>query len=500
MREDKKDGGVLIEDKGTGRKKSKEETALFLKSILIVSSLALCLVVTLFCPMFSKNQPDVGFSIGLSGLKLISLLGKGGEFAAEWVDSWGESVPITVAYPMIIPVVDLLFVLALAALIVGCVLRYTLGVDEKKKALLSGVVGYASIALSLGILVYYVYTLFAKIPTKNLYGEDCYMYNVFEMSALTLVIAIILLGAGLLELKLRSETIPVIKRFLPVYGFMVIPLCLILVFNFYPILLQTVLSFKDFNLADGIWGSEWVGLKQFSIIFKSKEIVEVIFRTMYISILRLIVGLIPPLILSVCLYDLKSQKLRSVFQSIVYIPHFFSWVVVYAITYALLSPEGLISSLFPSASGALVSEKWFMPIVIVTAVWKELGWGTILYLAALSGVDTSLFEAAKIDGAGPLQRVRNITLPSIKNTVIFLTIMNIGSILKGAGGEQLLLFYSATTKTQALVIDTWMLWKGMQELEYSLGAALSFFQSLIGMIMVLGCNRISKKTTDVGIW
>ena len=227
---------------------------------------------------------------------------------------------------------------------------------------------------------------------------------------------------------------------------------------------------------------------------------QVIGRTIYISVLRLIVGIIPPLILSVCLYDLKSSKMRSVFQNIVYIPHFFSWVVVYAITYSLLSPEGLMNSVFGTSVDYMVSKKYFLTIVIVTSIWKELGWGTILYLAALSGVDTSLFEAAKIDGAKPLQRVVHITLPSIRNTIVFLTVMSLGNILKGAGGEQLLLFYSATTKDQALVIDTWLVWYGMKELQYSLGAAMSFFQSAIGMIMVLGCNYISKKTCEVSMW
>ena len=112
----------------------------------------------------------------------------------------------------------------------------------------------------------------------------------------------------------------------------------------------------------------------------------------------------------------------------------------------------------------------------------------------------ALFEAAKIDGASPLQRIWHITLPCIKNTVIFLTIMSLGNVLKGAGGEQLLLFYSAVTKDQSLVIDTWLVWDGMTKLEYSLGAAMSFFQSAIGMVLVLGFNWISKKTSEVSIW
>ena len=305
---------------------------------------------------------------------------------------------------------------------------------------------------------------------------------------------------GVIEYKLGVKSARLIKKFLPIYGFMAIPLVLICIFNLYPVWLQTILSFKDFNLKDGVWGSKWVGLYQFKTIFTDTLMLQVIGRTIYISVLRLIVGIIPPLILSVCLYDLKSSKMRSVFQNIVYIPHFFSWVVVYAITYSLLSPEGLMNSVFGTSVDYMVSKKYFLTIVIVTSIWKELGWGTILYLAALSGVDTSLFEAAKIDGAKPLQRVVHITLPSIRNTIVFLTVMSLGNILKGAGGEQLLLFYSATTKDQALVIDTWLVWYGMKELQYSLGAAMSFFQSAIGMIMVLGCNYISKKTCEVSMW
>ena len=115
-------------------------------------------------------------------------------------------------------------------------------------------------------------------------------------------------------------------------------------------------------------------------------------------------------------------------------------------------------------------------------------------------MDTSLFEAAKIDGASPLQRIWHVTLPGIKGTIIFLTVMSLGSILKGAGGEQLLLFYSATTKQQALVIDTWLVWSGKNEFQYSLGAAMGFFQSAIGMIMVLGSNYLSRKLCDVSMW
>lgn len=194
------------------------------------------------------------------------------------------------------------------------------------------------------------------------------------------------------------------------------------------------------------------------------------------------------------------MRAKKVVQTVVYIPHFFSWVIIYAITYAFLNEEGLLSTWLGTSSSILTDSDWFIPIVIITNIWKELGWGTILYLAALSSVPPELYEAAKLDGAGPWQRVWRITLPSILPIVMYLLIINLGQILKNAGGEQLLLFANAVTKPQAMVIDTWLYWESLGELKYSLGAAMSFFQAAVGMVLVFGCNRLSKKTTGIGMW
>ena len=471
------------------------------KGMITISLSVICLLVFCFCGIVSKNQLDVGIKVSLSGVDLIRLAFLGGEYVENyWLDDGkgnGFYMDLTVTYPTFICWLAIIAVVLCLALIVVQVLRYT---KKQNGARLSKYVGYGSFILAAFFLVAYVYVMFCKTKTSSFEGKEVEFYRVFEVKVTMLLIGIAMLANGFIELKLKDETMPAVKRYLPVYGFMVIPLILILIFNFYPMLLQTVLSFKNYTLADGVWGSKWVGFDHFKHIFTDSIMLKVIGRTIYISFLRLIVGIIPPLILSICLYDLKSSKSRSIFQNIVYIPHFFSWVVVYAICYSLLSPEGLLGSL-SSGTDLMVSEKWFMPIVIFSSIWKELGWGTILYLAALSGVDTSLYEAAKIDGASPMQRTIHITLPSIKGTIIFLTVMSLGNILKGAGGEQLLLFYSATTKEQALVIDTWLVWDGITRPEnYSLGAAISFFQSGIGMLMVLGFNKISKKFFEVSIF
>ena len=208
---------------------------------------------------------------------------------------------------------------------------------------------------------------------------------------------------------------------------------------------------------------------------------RVIGNTLYISLLKLIGATVPPLLLSIFLYDMRMMRAKKVVQTIVYIPHFFSWVIIYAITYAFLNEEGLLSTWLGTSSSILTDPDWFIFIVVLTNIWKELGWGTILYLAALSSVPPELYEAAKLDGAGPWQRVWRITLPSILPIVMYLLIINLGQILKNAGGEQLLLFANAVTKPKAMVIDTWLYWSSLGELKYSLGAAMSFFQAAVGM-------------------
>ena len=484
------DGTTLKENGVVPRNKLSTEKV---KAIIVISVVALCFVLFFFCNILTKSQMDIGVTFSYSFMTVLAVLFSGGEYSA--FDEYGN--PIDVSLPAAVTAtLTVLFIVVLLTLVFTA-LRYT---SLKNTKNISTIAYGAYLGNAALILTVYIWLMFFSGETSSLYGETVKYYRVFETTPVALVLIIFFLFAAAVERRVNRKTTGLIVRFLPVYGFMIVPLAFIFVFNLYPIVIQTILSFKDHTMQGSVWNGEWVGFKHFIAIFSDKTMLAVIGRTLYISLLRLIVGILPSLILSICLYDLKSKTLRSIFQNIVYIPHFFSWVVVYAITYALLSPKGLINGLFGTTTDFLVNEKWFMPIVIISAVWKELGWGTILYLAALSGVDTSLFEAAKIDGASPLQRIWHITIPCIKGTIIFLTVMSLGSILKGAGGEQLLLFYSATTKDQALVIDTWLVWYGKDGFRYSLGAAMSFFQSAIGMIMVLGCNKLSKKLCDVSMW
>lgn len=275
------------------------------------------------------------------------------------------------------------------------------------------------------------------------------------------------------------------------------------VFRFYPLLLQTVLSFKDYMLLDGVWGSAWVGLDNFRHALSLPDFTQILVNTVSISLLRIVFGFWPPLILAIVLFDLTSVKLRRFSQTLLYIPHFFSWVIVYGMVYAFFSNSGLLNAIITSFGGDvqnfLLSSGWFRPILIGSAIWKEIGWGAIIYLAALTSVDPSLYEAAKIDGAGPVTRIFRITIPSIAHIIVFLFTLSLGGILY-AGGEQILLFYNPATYNVGDVIDTWIYRQGFNDLQYSLSTAVSFFQSLVGLCLVLAANQASKRLAGIGLW
>lgn len=286
---------------------------------------------------------------------------------------------------------------------------------------------------------------------------------------------------------------------------MILPVILyLLVYRYYPILTQFVLSFKDFNLRGGIWGSEWCGIDNFQKLFASKDFSRIIVNTVRISVFQLAAGFVPPIVLAIMLFDMNSTRMSRFSQSILYIPHFFSWVVIFNLVHAIFSNSGYVNSLITTLGGKsrdfLLEKSAFLPILIGSSLWKELGWGTIIYLAALTSIDTELFDVAKIDGAGPLQRVWYITLPGILPVVVFVLAMSLGRLFSAANTEQILLFYGPHNYSVSDVIGTWVYRQGLGKMQYSLGAAVSMFQSVIGLALVLICNKTANKVAGVGIW
>jgi len=295
-----------------------------------------------------------------------------------------------------------------------------------------------------------------------------------------------------------------LKRYRALYLFVLIPIVYYFVYRYFPIFAQFMLSFKNYRIMEGLWGSPWVGFENYKSLFSTPETSRIIINTIVISLMRLGIGFLPPIILAIFLFDMTSSFYRRFSQSVLYIPHFFSWVVIYAIVQALFTSSGYFSNILVALGGRpknfLMDSKWFYPLLFGSDLWKEIGWGTIIYLAALTNIDPQLYEAARVDGAGPLQRIIHITLPGIFPVVAFCLTIALGNILNNAGTEQLLLFYSPATYSIGDVIGTWVYRRGLGEFKYSLGAAVSQFNSVVGLILVLFFNKIAKKFFGVGIW
>lgn len=307
-----------------------------------------------------------------------------------------------------------------------------------------------------------------------------------------------------LKVERRQSVLRRMKRYLPLYILLIPPLIYLVVLRYYPIVAQFAIALSNYKILGGIWGSPFVGLENFRELFSSPAFTTIMVNTVRISVMNLLLGFLPPIVLAIALFDMMSVRFSRVTQNLLYIPHFFSWVVIYNITVALLTNtgylNGLLSKLGLPQQSWLMQTKSFLPVIAITGLWKELGWGTIIYMAALTSIDTSLYESAKIDGAGPIQRIRYITLPGILPVVVFVLTMSLGRIFSAANTEQILLFQGPANYSVSDTIGTWVYRQGLGKFKYSLGSAVDMFQSVIGLILVLICNKAANKIAGVGIW
>lgn len=265
-----------------------------------------------------------------------------------------------------------------------------------------------------------------------------------------------------------------------------------------------VIAFKDYSPFKGIWNSPWVGFENFTDFFSTNDFWMLLRNTLGISLLNLLIGFWAPIILSLFLNEIKHQVYKRAVQTLIYIPHFISWVIVASLTYQLFNTsDGIINMLIGSLGhdpvAVLSKGKYFWGLIVGQSLWKETGYGTIIYLAALSGVDQQLYEAARIDGAGRWRLMWHITLPAIKGTIIMMLILRVGSILN-TGYEQIFLMRNDINMAYADVFDTYIYTKGIENARYSFSAAAGMFKSIVGMIMVLGANKIAKKSGENGIY
>jgi len=294
-----------------------------------------------------------------------------------------------------------------------------------------------------------------------------------------------------------------ISKYRWLYLMMLPGLLYFLIFRYLP-LWNAQIAFKDFKPLLGVEASPFVGFKYFLAFFKSYYFTQLITNTLIISLLKLILGMPVAIILALSIYESMFKPLARLVQTISYLPHFLSWVIMFGILLVMLSPgEGLINDVIKASGGKAIhfmtSPNWFRVVVIGSDIWKETGWSTIIYLAALMAIDPTLFEAAAVDGASRLQRIWHISLPGIVSTIVVVTLLRLGNILD-AGFQQIFVLYSLPVYSVADIIDTWVYRQGILEFQFSLATAVGLFKGTFGLILVLVSNRLAKKFTGSGIY
>lgn len=294
-----------------------------------------------------------------------------------------------------------------------------------------------------------------------------------------------------------------IKRHRSIYLVMSLSMIYFIIFKYIPIW-NAQIAFRDFQALDGVTGSPWVGLQNFMDFVNSYYFWELIRNTVMYSIGKMVFSIPAAIFLAVALYECRIYVLRKTVQTLAYLPHFLSWVIMYAILLALLSPSsGIVNDVIKLFGGEPISflteTKAFPWLVLLSDTWKEMGWSAIIFLAALMGIDPSLFEAATVEGANAWQRVRHITLPSIRPVIVMVILLRLGTILD-AGFNQIFMLYSLPVYSVADIIDTWIYRQGLLEFRFGLATAVGLFKGVFGLFLITVSNRLIRRYTDTGLY
>lgn len=282
-----------------------------------------------------------------------------------------------------------------------------------------------------------------------------------------------------------------------------LPLAYFLLFKYAP-MLGVVVAFKEYNIFKGIWASEWIGLDAFREIFQMDAFKQALRNTFLLNLLDLVVGFPVPILLALLLNEIRVKWFKRSAQTMLYLPHFISWVVIGGLATQLLATNSGSVNIFLNSIGIdsipFLSEKvhWVMTY-LGTGIWREAGWGTILYLAALTGINKELYEAAEVDGATRLRKMWHITLPGIRQTIIILLILNVGQ-MAAIGFDRPFVLGNPGVSDVSEVISTYVYTVGIQSARYTIATAIGLFQSIIGLIFLLSAEYISRKVNDQGIF
>jgi putative aldouronate transport system permease protein len=279
------------------------------------------------------------------------------------------------------------------------------------------------------------------------------------------------------------------------------------VFGYWP-MYGILLAFKNFKLSQGIIGSPWAsdfGFRWFILIFRDPKILNVIQNTVVISVTKILLATVVCVGLALLLNELRSARYRRVLQTMMYMPHFLSWIVMAGVIYSILTINGgLVNRILVDLFGIgpvqfLSKPQFFRPIVYISQIWKDAGFGTVIYIAAIAGVRQELYESAIIDGAGRFDRIRYITLPSIQGTILIVLVLSVSNVMS-AGFDQIFNLYSPSVLQVGDILDTFVYRRGILGGEYSFATAIDLFKTLVSVILLLIVNRIARKLSDVSLF
>ena len=307
--------------------------------------------------------------------------------------------------------------------------------------------------------------------------------------------------------------IKTMKKQLPLQVFVWLGICFLIIFSYIP-MFGILIAFKKYNISSGISGiftSPWAGFAYFKEFYHDYNFYPIIRNTLILSMLKVIFSYPAPILLAIMLNEVKRSFFKRFVQTVSYLPHFISWVVVTGMAYAFFSTNyGLINELLVKAHilsepwDLLTSPHWFRPLAVMTAVWKETGWWTIIFLAAITGIDPSLYEAAEVDGAGRLKRIWHVTLPGIKGASIVVLILTIGSMIGGgmvgSNFDQAMLLGNPLNNDTSQIIQTYAFDAGLAQGRFSFAAAIDFAQSIISVMLIFTSNYIARKFSGTGLF
>jgi putative aldouronate transport system permease protein len=293
-----------------------------------------------------------------------------------------------------------------------------------------------------------------------------------------------------------------LRRDWQLYTLAVLPVVYLLIFRYIP-MLGNVIAFRRFQPGGSIFGEDWVGLRYIKLFLHDPTFWQVFQNTVILGVATLLVTFPLPIVLALLLNEVRVRWFKRLVQTVSYLPHFLSVVIVAGMLMQLLSVDGTANQVVKAFGGVatpfLQRAEWFRTIYVSSEVWQTIGWGTILYLAALTTVDSTLYEAARIDGANRWSQTWHVTLPGIRPTMVTLLILNIGSFM-AVGFEKILLIYNPLTYPTGDVISTYLYRVGLQSNNFSYAAAIGLFESIIGLTLVLSANGISRRTVGSSLW